>query len=62
MLTARFIDMEANHLLADGTLGRKRVKPPPSKEPEELNDPHVQGAHILLLTSQISQHTSVSKT
>jgi hypothetical protein len=29
---ARFIDMEADHLSTKGTLGRKRVKPPPSKE------------------------------
>jgi hypothetical protein len=40
MSAACFIDMEADHLPADGTLGRKRVKPPPSKELEELNDPY----------------------
>jgi hypothetical protein len=40
MLAARFIDMEADYLFADGTLGRKRVKPPPSKELEKLNDPY----------------------
>jgi hypothetical protein len=39
MPAPRFIDMEANHLLADGALRRKRVNPPPSKELEELNDP-----------------------
>jgi hypothetical protein len=37
---ARFVDMEVNHLLADGTLGREWVKPPPSKELEELSDPY----------------------
>jgi hypothetical protein len=34
------IDVETNHLLADRTLGRKRVKSPPSKELEELTDPY----------------------
>jgi hypothetical protein len=40
MPAACFIDVEANHLLADGTLRRKRVKPPSSKELEELDDPY----------------------
>ena len=40
MSTACFIHMEANHLLTDGTLGHQRVKPPPSSESEELNDPY----------------------
>jgi hypothetical protein len=32
MPAARFIDVEADHLPAKGTLCCKRVKPPPSKE------------------------------
>jgi hypothetical protein len=32
--------MEANHLLTDGTLCHERVKPPPSDELEELNNPY----------------------
>jgi hypothetical protein len=40
MSAACFIDMEADHLLADGTLCRKRVKPPSSKKLKELNEPY----------------------
>jgi len=40
MPAACVIDVEANYLLADGTLRRKRVEPPPSNELEELNDPY----------------------
>jgi hypothetical protein len=40
MATPCLIDMEANHLLADGTLCHERVKPPSSNEFEELNDPY----------------------
>jgi hypothetical protein len=32
MSAAGFIDMEADHLAAKGTLCGERVKPPPSKE------------------------------
>lgn len=36
----RFVDMEANHLLADGTLRPQRVKPPPAEELAKLDDPY----------------------
>lgn len=40
MATACLIDMEANHLLADGTLCHERMKPPSCNEPEEFNEPY----------------------
>src|SRR5271154_7530210 len=51
MSAARLIDMEANHLLAHGTLCRKRVKPLPSQELYELSKPHGKRAHIRLLAN-----------
>ena len=40
MFAARLIDVETNHLLANGALCCKRVKAPALKEPEEFNDPY----------------------
>jgi hypothetical protein len=49
MATACLIDMQANHLLTDGTLCHQRVKPPPSYELDELNYPYGQVPHVRLL-------------
>jgi len=38
--------MEANHLLACGTLCHERVKSPSAKELEELNQPYGQMPHV----------------
>ena len=40
MSAARFIDVKANHLLAHGTLCRKRMKLPSSQEFYELYHPY----------------------
>jgi hypothetical protein len=40
MTPARSIDMEVNRLLADWTLGAKRVKSPPTEQLYELHDPY----------------------
>ena len=45
MSTASSIDVETNHLLANGTLCRKGVKPSPPYEFEEFNHPHEQQPH-----------------
>ena len=37
---AGFIDVETDDLLADRTLRRQGVKPPPAKQLEELDDPY----------------------
>lgn len=47
--TASLIDMEANHLPADGTLCYEGVEPPCSYELYELNNPYGQVPHISLL-------------
>jgi len=39
MSAACLIEMEADRLLADGAFGRHRVKPLPSKQLYEFNDP-----------------------
>jgi len=46
MATACLIDMQANHLLTDGTLCHQRVKPPPSYELDELNYPYGKVPHV----------------
>jgi hypothetical protein len=43
---AGFIDVEADHLLADRTLGGDRVKPPPAQELYELDDPYEDVPHV----------------
>src|ERR1700735_1791253 len=43
---ARFIDVEADHLLADRTLGGDRVKPPPAQQLDELDDPYRDVPHV----------------
>jgi hypothetical protein len=48
---ARFIDVKANHLLADRALGGDRVKSPPAQELDELHDPYGNVPHGL--SSQI---------
>ena len=40
MSAACFVDMEADRLLADRTLGKKRVKFPPSYQLYELHNPY----------------------
>src|ERR1700683_3075 len=41
-----FIDVEADHLLADRTLGGDRVKPPPAQQLDELDDPYRDVPHV----------------
>jgi hypothetical protein len=43
---AGFIDVEADHLLADRTLGGDRVKPPPAQQLDELHDPYEEMPHV----------------
>jgi hypothetical protein len=43
---AGFIDVEADHLLADRTLGGDRVKPAPAQELYELDDPYEDVPHV----------------
>jgi hypothetical protein len=48
---AGFIDVEADHLLADRALGGDRVKPPPAQELDaqeldELHDPYRDVPHV----------------
>ncbi len=40
VLSAGLIHVEPDHLMADRTLGRKRVEPPSAQELDELNDPY----------------------
>jgi hypothetical protein len=40
VLTAGFIHVEPDHLLADWTLGHERVEPPSAQELDELNHPY----------------------
>src|SRR6202030_4258349 len=55
---AGFIDVEADHLLADRTLGGDRVKPPSAQEfdaqeLEELDDPYRDVPHVASSRSPI---------
>jgi hypothetical protein len=43
---AGFIDVEANHLLADRTLGGDRVKPPPAQQLYEFHNPYRDVPHV----------------
>jgi hypothetical protein len=43
---AGFIDVEADHLLADRTLGGDRVKPPPAQQLYEFHDPYEDVPHV----------------
>src|SRR5580658_317071 len=43
---AGFIDVEADHLLADRALGGDRVKPPPAQQLDELHDPYRDVPHV----------------
>jgi hypothetical protein len=43
---AGFVDVEADHLLADRALGGDRVKPPPAQELYELHDPYEEVPHV----------------
>src|ERR1700749_4078800 len=43
---AGLIDVEADHLLADRTLGGDRVKPPAAQELYELYDPYRDVPHV----------------
>jgi hypothetical protein len=43
---AGFIDVEADHLLADRTLGGDRVKPPPAQQLYEFYDPYRDVPHV----------------
>jgi len=43
---AGFIDVEADHLLADRTLGGDRVKPPPAQQLYEFHNPYRDVPHV----------------
>jgi hypothetical protein len=43
---AGFIDVEADHLLADRTLGGDRVKPPPAQQFYEFYNPYRDVPHV----------------
>jgi hypothetical protein len=43
---AGFIDVEADHLLADRALGGDRVKPPPAQQLYEFHDPYKDVSHV----------------
>src|SRR6202040_3091041 len=53
---AGFIDVEADHLLADRTLGGDRVKPPSAQELEELDDPYRDVPHVA--SSEVQQENT----
>jgi hypothetical protein len=56
---ARFIDVEADHLLADRALGGDRVKPPPAQELYELHDPYEEMPHVSSSRSSSQENTSI---
>jgi hypothetical protein len=45
MSPACSIDVEVNRLLADGTLGEKRVNSPPNQQLYQLHNPHMEMSH-----------------
>ena len=45
MSAARSVDMEVNCLLANRTLGEKRVRSPPNQQLYELHNPHIEMSH-----------------
>jgi hypothetical protein len=50
---AGFIDVEADHLLADRTLGSDRVKSLPAQQFYELDDPYEDVPHVPSPKAQI---------
>jgi hypothetical protein len=63
---AGFIDVEADHLLADRTLGSDRVKPPSTQELDtqeldELDDPYRDVPHVASSRSPTRKHSHLTK-
>jgi hypothetical protein len=63
---AGFIDVEADHLLADRTLGGDRVKPPSAQELDaqeldELDDPYRDVPHVASSRSPTRKHSHLTK-
>src|SRR3984885_12181936 len=63
---AGFIDVEADHLLADRTLGGDRMKPPSAQELDaqeldELDDPYRDVPHVASSRSPIKKHLHLTK-
>src|ERR1700730_8369132 len=67
---AGFIDVEADHLLADRTLGGDRVKPPSAQESaqeldaqelDELDDPYRDVPHVASSRTPIKKHLHLTK-
>jgi hypothetical protein len=56
---AGFIDVKADHLLADRALGGDRVKPPPAQELYELHDPYEEMPHVSSSRSSSQENTSI---
>jgi hypothetical protein len=56
---AGFIDVEADHLLADRTLGGDRVKPPSAQQLYELHDPYEKVPHVSSSRSSNQENTSI---
>jgi hypothetical protein len=56
---AGFIDVEADHLLADRALGGDRVKPPPAQQLYELHDPYEEVPHVASSRSSSQENTSI---
>jgi hypothetical protein len=56
---AGFVDVKANHLLADRALGGDRVKSPPAQELDELHDPYEEVPHVASSRSSSQENTSI---
>jgi hypothetical protein len=56
---ACLVNVEANHLLADRTLGGDRVKSPPSQQLYELHYPYGNVPHGLSSQIQTEENTSI---
>jgi hypothetical protein len=56
---AGFIDVEADHLLADRTLGGDRVKPPSAQQLYELRDPYEEVPHVSSSRSSNQENTHI---
>src|SRR5580658_10501829 len=56
---AGFIDVEADHLLADRALGGDRVKPPTAQQLDELHDPYEEVPHVASSRSSSQENTSI---
>jgi hypothetical protein len=59
VLPAGFVDVEPDHLLADGALRHNRMKPPPSEKLDEFHSPYGQEPHVSLLANS-SDYTTPS--